>query len=165
MLCRLVEAGTRIVQMGYGQGEGDVEDIVNRAQAEVYSVAEKRGGEDYVVLSEVLDEDWCPRSRRAAGRMDEMIGVATGFLELDELTHGLHPGQMIVVAARPAVWKALAPSTPRCRRRTAGRPWARWPWGTACGGADGRTTTVVAATDVLRDRPGVSRGRVLRMAP
>ena len=36
VLRRLVEAGTRIVQMGYGQGEGDVEDIVNRAQAEVY---------------------------------------------------------------------------------------------------------------------------------
>ena len=35
VLRRLVEAGTRIVQMGYGQGEGDVEDIVNRAQAEV----------------------------------------------------------------------------------------------------------------------------------
>jgi replicative DNA helicase len=35
-----------------------------------------------------------------------MIGVPTGFIELDELTHGLHPGQMIVLAARPAVGKS-----------------------------------------------------------
>jgi replicative DNA helicase len=105
VLRRLVEAGTRIVQMGYGQGEGDVEDIVNRAQAEVYAVAEKRGGEDYVVLSEVLDQT-LTEIEAAAGRTDEMIGVPTGFIELDELTHGLHPGQMIVVAARPAVGKS-----------------------------------------------------------
>ena len=55
VLRRLVEAGTRIVQLGYGQGGGDVEDIVNAAQAEVYAVADKRGGEDYHVLGDVLE--------------------------------------------------------------------------------------------------------------
>ena len=105
VLRRLVEAGTRIVQMGYAQGEGDIDDIVNRAQAEVYSVAEKRGGEDYHVLGELLNETM-EEIEAASGRTDEMIGVPTGFLELDELTHGLHPGQMIVVAARPAVGKS-----------------------------------------------------------
>jgi replicative DNA helicase len=102
VLRRLVEAGTRIVQMGYAQGEGDIDDIVNRAQAEVYSVAEKRGGEDYNVLGDLLNETM-EEIEAAAGRTDEMTGVPTGFLELDNLTNGLHPGQMIVVAARPAV--------------------------------------------------------------
>lgn len=105
VLRRLVEAGTRIVQLGYAQGEGDIDDIVNRAQAEVYSVADKRGGEDYHVLGEILDET-LTEIEAASGRTDEMIGVPTGFLELDELTHGLHSGQMIVVAARPAVGKS-----------------------------------------------------------
>ncbi|HYN68391.1 MAG TPA: replicative DNA helicase [Ornithinibacter sp.] len=105
VLRRLVEAGTRIVQMGYAQGEGDIADIVNRAQAEVYNVAEKRGGEDYHVLGDILDET-LTEIEAASGRSDEMIGVPTGFLELDELTNGLHPGQMIVVAARPAVGKS-----------------------------------------------------------
>ncbi len=105
VLRRLVEAGTRIVQMGYAQGEGDISDIVNRAQAEVYNVAEKRGGEDYHVLGEILDET-LTEIEAASGRTDEMIGVPTGFIELDELTNGLHPGQMIVVAARPAVGKS-----------------------------------------------------------
>ncbi len=105
VLRRLVEAGTRIVQMGYGQGEGDIDEIVNRAQAEVYSVAEKRGGEDYHVLGELLNETM-EEIEAASGRTDDLIGVPTGFIELDELTHGLHPGQMIVVAARPAVGKS-----------------------------------------------------------
>ncbi|HOB79998.1 MAG TPA: replicative DNA helicase [Ornithinibacter sp.] len=105
VLRRLVEAGTRIVQMGYGQGEGDIDEIVNRAQAEVYSVAEKRGGEDYHALGELLNETM-EEIEAAAGRTDEFIGVPTGFLELDELTNGLHAGQMIVIAARPAVGKS-----------------------------------------------------------
>jgi replicative DNA helicase len=105
VLRRLVEAGTRIVQMGYGQGEGDIDDIVNRAQAEVYSVAEKRGGEDYHQLGELLNATM-EEIEAAAGRTDEMIGVPTGFIELDNLTHGLHSGQMIVIAARPAVGKS-----------------------------------------------------------
>ena len=117
VLRRLVEAGTRIVQMGYAQGEGDVDDIVNRAQAEVYSVAEKRGGEDYLVLGDLLDETM-EEIEAASGRTDDMIGVPTGFIELDELTHGLHPGQMIVVAARPAVGKSTLRSTSPAPRRS-----------------------------------------------
>src|SRR5690606_39130449 len=42
----------------------------------------------------------------AAGSSGEMVGVPTGFTDLDELTNGLHAGQMIIVAARPAVGKS-----------------------------------------------------------
>jgi replicative DNA helicase len=105
VLRRLVEAGTRIVQLGYQQGGGDVEDIVNAAQAEVYAVADKRGGEDYAKLSEILEQT-LNEIEVASGRTDEMVGVPTGFIELDELTHGLHAGQMVVIAARPAVGKS-----------------------------------------------------------
>ncbi|PZU43057.1 MAG: intein-containing replicative DNA helicase, partial [Arsenicicoccus sp.] len=93
VLRRLVDAGTRIVQIGY-QG-GDVEDIVNAAQAEVYAVADKRGGEDYHPLG-MLIEPTMDEIEHAAGSSGEMTGVPTGFTELDELTNGLHPGQMII---------------------------------------------------------------------
>ncbi|MEI2775079.1 MAG: replicative DNA helicase [Tetrasphaera sp.] len=105
VLRQLVEAGTRIVQLGYGQGEGDVDDIVNRAQAEIYQVGEKRGSEDYIPLALTLEET-LTEIEVASGRSDEFTGVPTGFAELDELLHGLHKGQMIVVAARPAVGKS-----------------------------------------------------------
>ena len=50
VLRRLVEAGTRIVQMGYAS-EGEVTDLVNHAQAEIYSVMGEDQSEDYVPLS------------------------------------------------------------------------------------------------------------------
>jgi replicative DNA helicase len=105
VLRRLVEAGTRIVQLGYAQGGGDVEDIVNAAQAEVYSVADKRGGEDYHRLGEVI-EATVDEIEFASGRSGEMTGVPTGFTDFDALTNGLHAGQMIVIAARPAMGKS-----------------------------------------------------------
>ena len=105
VLRRLVDAGTRIVQMGYGVGGGDVEDIINAAEAEVYSVSEKRSGEDYHSLGELL-EATADEIEHASGSSGEMVGVPTGFADLDELTNGLHPGQMVVIAARPAVGKS-----------------------------------------------------------
>ncbi|MFN8099601.1 MAG: replicative DNA helicase [Dermatophilaceae bacterium] len=105
LLRQLVEAGTRIVQLGYGQGEGEVDAIVNAAQAEIYKVGEKRRGDDYIPLAQTLEET-LTEIEVASGRSDEFTGVPTGFTELDELLHGLHKGQMIVVAARPAVGKS-----------------------------------------------------------
>ncbi|MCZ2401689.1 replicative DNA helicase [Paenarthrobacter sp. Z7-10] len=104
VLRRLVNAGTKIVQLGYAN-DGEVEDIVNAAQAEVYAVAERRTAEDYVALKDVM-ESTVDEIEASGHRGEGMTGVPTGFYELDELTNGLHPGQMIVIAARPAVGKS-----------------------------------------------------------
>jgi replicative DNA helicase len=85
-------------------------------------------------------------------RGDAMVGVPTGFTDLDELTNGLHPGQMVIVAARPGVGKALALDTPLPTP-------AGWTTmgdvavGDELLGADGRPTRVVAATEVMLGRP------------
>jgi replicative DNA helicase len=68
-------------------------------------VAERRTAEDYVVLKDVM-ESTVDEIEASGHRGEGMTGVPTGFYELDELTHGLHPGQMIVIAARPAVGKS-----------------------------------------------------------
>jgi replicative DNA helicase len=103
-LRRLVEAGTKIVQIGYA-GEGEVDDIVDEAQAEVFKLTEKRASEDYAPLSDimggVLDEIEAISNREAG-----IYGIPTGFADLDELTNGFHGGQMIIVAARPAMGKS-----------------------------------------------------------
>jgi len=105
ILRRLVEAGTRIVQLGYAADGGDVDELVNNAQAEVYAVTETRMSEDYVPLSEIIDPTF-DEIEAAGNRADGMAGVPTGFYDLDRLTNGLHPGQMIVIAARPAIGKS-----------------------------------------------------------
>ena len=104
VLRRLVDAGTKIVQLGYSQ-DGEVDAIVNEAQAEVYKVAERRTAEDYVALRDII-EGTVDEIEAAGSRSEGVTGVPTGFYELDELTQGLHGGQMIVIAARPAVGKS-----------------------------------------------------------
>ncbi|HKA67808.1 MAG TPA: replicative DNA helicase [Actinomycetes bacterium] len=104
ILRRLVEAGTRIVQLAYGAG-GEVDDIVDTAQAEVYAVTERRSSEDYLPLSEVM-EGALDEIEAINSRGGQLTGVPTGFADLDHLTNGLHPGQLIVLAARPALGKS-----------------------------------------------------------
>ncbi len=104
ILRRLVEAGTRIVQFGFA-GDAEADDLVDRAQAEVYAITDHRVTEDYHSLADImpgaLDE-----IEAIGSRGDGMTGVPTGFADFDSLTNGLHPGQMIVIAARPAVGKS-----------------------------------------------------------
>lgn len=106
ILRRLVEAGTRIVQFGYAGSEGqDVAEVVDRAQAEIYEVTERRSTEDFLPLEELL-QPTMDEIDSIASRGGISLGVPTGFTELDEVTNGLHPGQMIIVAARPGVGKS-----------------------------------------------------------
>ena len=99
ILRRLVDAGTKIVQIGYA-AEGQVDDVVDQAQAEVYAVTDKRASEDYAPLADLM-ELTIDELEAIGNRDGAMAGVPTGFAELDELTNGLHAGQMIIVAARP----------------------------------------------------------------
>lgn len=152
ILRRLVEAGTRIVQFGYAGSDGqDVAEVVDRAQAEVYEVTERRTAEDYVPLEELL-QPTMDEIDSIASRGGISLGVPTGFADLDKLTNGLHPGQMIIVAARPGVGKALALDTPLPT------PSGWTTMGTVAVGdlildAKGRPTRVVAATEVMTERP------------
>ena len=149
ILRRLVDAGTRIVQLGYA-GEGDAADIVNNAQAEIYSVTGSETAEDYVPLTVAVDAA-VEEIEAANGRDGTMTGIPTGFRELDELTNGLHGGQMIVVAARPAMGKALALDTP-LPTPSGWTTMGEVRVGDELYGADGRPTRIVAVTEVMRDR-------------
>jgi replicative DNA helicase len=100
---RLVEAGTKIVQLGY-VAEGDVDSLVDMAEQEVYQVTERRAGEDYVQLSSLIPSALDQIEKLQSGELAE--GIKTGFKDLDALTNGFHPGNMIVLAARPAVGKS-----------------------------------------------------------
>jgi replicative DNA helicase len=152
LLRRLVEAGTRVVQYGYAGAEGaDVAEVVDRAQAEMYDVVDRRTSEDYLPL-EVLLQPTMDEIDAIASNGGLSSGVPTGFAELDELTNGLHPGQMIVVAARPGMGKALALDTP-LPTPTGWTTMGEVQLGDELLDADGLPTRVVAATEVMAGRP------------
>ena len=106
VLRRLVAAGTRVVQLGYEGTEGaELETVIDMAQQQVFDIAQRHHVEDYSVLADLIQPT-----------MDELDlisvqgglarGIPTGFEDLDNLTNGLHGGQMIIVAARPGVGKS-----------------------------------------------------------
>jgi replicative DNA helicase len=90
--------------MGYA-GEGEAVDLVNNAQAEIYQVTGSVEQDDYVALNTAVDTA-INEIEAAKSRDGQMTGVPTGFADLDELTNGFHPGQLIIVAARPALGKS-----------------------------------------------------------
>jgi replicative DNA helicase len=104
ILRRLADASIRIGQMSYA-AEGDADEIVDRAQAEVYSVTDRRASEDYKPLSELM-QPTLDEMEAISSRSGNLAGVPTGFADLDDLTNGLHPGQMVIIAARPGVGKS-----------------------------------------------------------
>ncbi|HKT05831.1 MAG TPA: replicative DNA helicase [Rugosimonospora sp.] len=150
VLRRLIEAGTRIVQLGYGTATGagrDVDDLVDLAQQAVYDVTERRVSEDFAILSDLL-QPTLDEIEAVGAQGGVMTGVPTGFSDLDRLLNGLHAGQLVIVAGRPGLGKALALDTPL---PTA----AGWTTmgevkvGDRLIGADGRPTLVTATSNVM----------------
>ena len=108
VLRRLVEAGTKIVQLGYGSAAGagrDVDDIVDLAQQAIYDVTERRVSEDFAILADML-QPTLDEIEAVGAQGGLMTGVPTGFTDLDRLLNGLQPGQLIVVAGRPGLGKS-----------------------------------------------------------
>lgn len=98
VLRRLVEVGRRIEQMGFETDGDDIEEIVARAHDEAFSVTARR---------EVEESSQADSAMRVADRLETESepGVMTGFADLDELTGGLKPGQLVIIGARAGTGK------------------------------------------------------------
>jgi replicative DNA helicase len=101
----LEKAGRSIAAMAYAQ-EGELADICNQAQTAVYAATEvSHADEEDVPLGDVM-EGMLDELDANQNRKDEITGVPTGLRDLDALTNGLQPGQLIIIAARPAMGKS-----------------------------------------------------------
>ncbi|MGW4805858.1 replicative DNA helicase [Kitasatospora sp. NPDC004272] len=104
VLRRLVEAGTRIAAMGYA-AEGEVDDITQAAQAELYQAVSNRSvSTPYAPVRDDVETFF--DNLDAAKTRKRLRGLSTGFADLDQLTSGLLPRQLIVIGARPGVGKS-----------------------------------------------------------
>ncbi|MEU4118914.1 replicative DNA helicase [Kitasatospora sp. NPDC028055] len=104
VLRRLVEAGTRIAAMGYA-AEGELDEIAQAAQTEIYqAVSARTVSTPYAPVRD--DVELFFDNLDAAKTRKKLIGLSTGFAELDQLTSGLLPRQLIVIGARPGVGKS-----------------------------------------------------------
>jgi len=104
ILRKLVQSGTRITQLGYA-AEGDPSELVNDAQVEIFTIGRSAGAQDAIVLRDAV-KIAVNEMEDQAKSAKEGLDIPTGFRELDDVTNGLHPGQLILIAARPGLGKS-----------------------------------------------------------
>ena len=103
-LRRLIEASQSISDIAYALPD-DVEEAVDQAEDLVYQVTNRRVSEDLAHLKDLLTENM-EMVEKLYERGSAITGVATGFTDLDDLTAGLQPSNLVIVAARPSMGKS-----------------------------------------------------------
>ncbi len=104
MLRRLLGAAQRIQQSVQGR-EGEPQDLVEQAEVLLFNVARAEQAGDFSSLEAILDVELSKLDKLASGDA-QMTGTPSGFKKLDEITGGFQPGNLIVLAARPAMGKS-----------------------------------------------------------
>ena len=103
---QLIEAGTEIVNDGFQPEGRDSQEVLSAAEMKVFRIAEqgRRGRADFVPLREAMKEAFQLLQERYENQ-GTVTGLPTGFHDFDEMTAGLQPSDLIILAARPAMGK------------------------------------------------------------
>jgi replicative DNA helicase len=110
LLRRLIGVAGEIAELGYSVPE-DVAKALDRAEAMVYEVNERRVTDSTQKLSDLLSDN-LDRLEQLYERGEAITGVPTGYLDLDHILSGLQKSSLVVVGARPAMGKCVAWDTP-----------------------------------------------------
>jgi replicative DNA helicase len=100
---KLILSCHEIAALGYGD-YGDMEEFLDQAERQVFEVAKERARNPYEHIKDVVLRTF-REINEAAERKERITGLPTGFDRLDRLTAGMHPGELIIVAGRPAMGK------------------------------------------------------------
>jgi replicative DNA helicase len=103
---RLIEAGTKIVQLGYSR-DRPADEAVDLAQQTVYDLTERRSSDGFAAFADIL-QPTLDEIEAIGAHGGMMSGVPTGFTDLDRLLNGFHSGQLVIVAGRPGLGKSTA---------------------------------------------------------
>lgn len=104
---RLVFGAREIADMAL-EGREDLPQLLDFAESTIFAVTQERSAADWHALSEVVDQEFV-RIQELSANAGEVTGITTGFVDLDKMLAGLHPSDLIILAARPAMGKtALA---------------------------------------------------------
>ena len=99
----LIKAATEIAQIGYDAPE-DINWVLDKAETLIFNVAKKRISEKFIHIKDLAKETWEHIEKLYEGK-SEVIGVPSGFKELDELTSGFQKSDLIIIAGRPSMGK------------------------------------------------------------
>jgi replicative DNA helicase len=100
---KMITAANQIASIAYNE-KTSVEDVMNEAEKAVFNVSERRLKHDLQPIKSVLSE-YYDRIDDLAKRDDEIVGVPTGFIDLDKMLTGLQPSDLLIIAGRPGQGK------------------------------------------------------------
>ena len=103
LLRRLMLAATQIVEKGY-EVDVDVEDYMDVAEQAIFQIAEKKFRPSFYPIKDLVMEN-VKTIERLCEKKQAVTGVATGYVEIDRMTGGLQPSDLIIVAGRPSMGK------------------------------------------------------------
>jgi replicative DNA helicase len=103
VLRNLIHASNRIVQSCY-EADDEAANILDRAEKAIFDIAERRIRQGFVGIREIVKESFRTIDQLSQSK-ETVTGLATGFVDLDEKTSGLQKGDLVIVAARPAMGK------------------------------------------------------------
>ena len=103
LLRGLIGTATEVITRGYDNA-GSVDDLVDYAERSVFSLAQGKLGRSFTELKHAIMES-LEFVNTLFQRSERITGVPTGFEELDDLTAGLQPSDLIVIAGRPSMGK------------------------------------------------------------
>lgn len=103
LLRRLIKTTSEILSLAY-ESEGDVEEILDEAERMIFEIVQKRRVENFYHIKDVLLSTF-ERIEELYNTEGGITGVPTGFPDLDEMTSGFQPSDLILIAARPSMGK------------------------------------------------------------
>ncbi len=102
-LRNLISTATGIITMSY-DAEHDINELLDLAETKIFNISEKMVKQSYVHVRDVL-KDTIEMVDKLYNKKELITGLPTGFIDLDEATTGFHPGDLIVIGARPGMGK------------------------------------------------------------
>ena len=103
ILRRLIDVSSSIIDNAY-DGDTELSDVLETAETKILNVVKTRKGSEFKSIQDVLNRT-VEQINRLVDNKGEVTGLPTGFTDLDKLTTGFHPHELIIIAARPAMGK------------------------------------------------------------
>lgn len=100
---RLIEAAGQIARLAYEE-DRDIDQVIDRAEATLFEVTERREKKDLVPIKRLM-ADYYDRIEYLQSHRDELVGLPTGFIDLDKLLGGLQRSDLLIIAGRPGMGK------------------------------------------------------------
>lgn len=104
LLRQLINAGGKIAALGYNEKE-EIDSTLDKAEQTLFEVSQQRSTNDFVHIGQVIDQ-YYEQINYLQEHRGEVVGVPTGFRDLDQITGGLQRSDLIILAARPGVGKS-----------------------------------------------------------